>query len=105
MRLRSTAAAVVAAALLAAVSAPAVAQEDPDNNGRYTIVNGVVSAGPGSPEQRVTLLLDTQAGRTWMIATGPEGIHWMRLQLKAVGKVPDNMSLRPGPVQPFAPSK
>ena len=107
MRLMPLAAALAAATYLAAVfvATPALAQDDPDNNGRYTIVNGVVATGPGGAEQHLTLLLDSQAGRTWMMVSGREGIHWVRLQMKFVGKVPDNMTLRPGPVAPFAPPK
>jgi hypothetical protein len=104
MRPSFLAAVLAAAAFLAA--SPAFAQlENPDNNGRYQIVNGVVSPGAGGAEQRVTVLLDTQFGRTWMMTTGPAGIHWVRLQMKFVGKVPENMMLRPGPVTPFTPPK
>jgi len=107
MRLKSRAATLAAAAFLAAAFVPpfALAQEDPDNNGRYQIVNGFAAASPGAGERQITILLDTQIGRTWMIATGPEGVHWARLQMKLLAKVPDNMVLRPGPVTPFAPAK
>jgi hypothetical protein len=107
MHLKRLSAALATAVFLANAFNPsaAIAQEDPDNNGRYTIVNGVVSTGPGSPEQHVTVLLDSQIGRTWMITIGPEGIHWVRMQMRLLAKVPDTMILRPGPVTPFAPPK
>jgi hypothetical protein len=107
MRLKPPAAALAAAVFLATVlgPAPALAQKESENYGRYTVVNGVVSTTPGTAEQRVTLLLDTQVGRTWMITVGPEGIHWVRLQFKILTKVPESMMVRPGPVTPFPLSK
>ncbi|MBI2977487.1 MAG: hypothetical protein HYY38_01335 [Rhodospirillales bacterium] len=107
MRPRFLAAALAAVAFVAINPGfnAAFAQEDPDNNGRYQIVNGIVATGPGGAGQSVTIMLDTQVGRTWMITTGPEGIHWVRLQTKMIGKVPDNMILRPAPVAPLTPPK
>ena len=107
MQLKQAAfAALTVFGIATSAAAPAVAQEDPDNNGRYTIVSGFVATGPAGAEQRVTLLLDTQVGRTWMMATSTaEGIHWVRLQMKFLAKVPDHMMLRPGPVAPITPPK
>ena len=50
---------------------PATGLDDPDDNGRYQLVQGVVSAGPGASEQRLTLMIDTQAGRVWRAWLSP----------------------------------
>ncbi|MEQ8710777.1 MAG: hypothetical protein RIC36_17480 [Rhodospirillales bacterium] len=102
----------LAAALLlsATLTLPAFAQatppatpsnEGPLDNGRYTILEGEI----GDPGLRVTILLDTRYGRTWVLQTSAEGPHWVRAPLVTMDQAPTGMSLRPLPVRPAATKK
>lgn len=91
--------------LAAPANARTQALEDPDDNGRYQLFQGSVSVGPGAIEQRLTLMIDAQAGRLWLLTTGPEGMAPTRVPLKNLSKIPDGMSLRPGPLAPIGPAK
>jgi len=102
---RALALALALAPFAAHAQSPATGLDDPDDNGRYQLVQGVVSAGPGASEQRLTLMIDTQAGRVWMLTIGPEGVAFTRLPLKYLVKLPDGMTLRPGPLAPFITPK
>lgn len=77
------------------------ANEGPLDNGRYTIMEGEI----GDPGLRVTILLDTRYGRTWLLQSGAEGPRWVRAPLVTMEQAPAGMSLRPLPVRPATTKK
>lgn len=70
--------------------------EGPLDNNRYIISEGEL----GEAGQRVTILLDTRYGRTWIMQMGDEGPNWIRVPLVTMDQAPNGMSLRPLPVKP-----
>tara|TARA_R110000787_G_scaffold16622_70_gene51987 strand:- start:15590 stop:15919 length:330 start_codon:yes stop_codon:yes gene_type:complete len=84
-----------------ASSSPTAANEGPLDNGRYTIMEGEI----GDPGLRVTILLDTRYGRTWLLQSGAEGPRWVRAPLITMEQAPTGMSLRPLPVRPATTKK
>ena len=94
---------VAAFAVASTVAMSALAQTAPQgnadgapDNGRYIISEGEL----GEAGQRVTILLDTRFGRTWVLQAGSEGPNWLRAPMVNMDNATAGMSLRPLPVKP-----
>jgi hypothetical protein len=95
----SAAAFAITAGLALTAQAQTAAQNNSDGpleNGRYVVTEGEI----GEAGQRVTILLDTRFGRTWVLQAGAEGPNWLRAPMVNMETAPAGMSLRPLPVKP-----
>lgn len=75
---------------LSAITAPAMAQDAGDTNGRYVVTQGALDGRP------VTVMVDTQQGRTWVLQPdGTTGMAWKRAPIIRFDAPPEGYLGRP----------